>query len=359
MATLEDIAQACGTSKTTVSKVMNGDYTKVSSSKRAEIQLAISRMRFQPSALARNLSKRRSHMIGVVTDQTPALLTSQYYATLINAILNEATAHKQTLALFNGQIWADEKQEQLIFADGRVDGLIVINAPSMEGLIPALLQTQASFRSNSVTEGATPRSTLPFVAVNSGRMPEEVSSIDIDDVEVGRTATRYLIECGHRRIAFFHYYEFSSHSQARLQGYCNALAEASIPFDERLVFADDALFQSGYNPVRQLTQQNLGVTAICCAFDKVALRVIQSLKDVGYSVPQDYSVVGVGDTPDAALSYPALTTISQFLGEMGVEATRMLIQMINNPTLKPQTIVWPTELKVRESVSEPSHPALL
>jgi DNA-binding LacI/PurR family transcriptional regulator len=359
MPTLADIAQACGTSKTTVSKVLNGDYDKVSASKREEIELAIGRMQYQPSALARNLSKRRSNMIGVVTYQTPALFTSQYYATLINAILDEATAHKQTLALFNGQIWADEKQEQLIFADGRVDGLIVINSPSMEGLVPALLRTKAPFRTSSVIEGAPPRSTLPFVAVNSGQMPAEVSSIDIDDVEVGQTATRYLVECGHRRIAFIHYYESSLHSQARLQGYRNALVEASIPFDERLVFAGDALFQPGYNPVRQLTQQNLDVTAIFCAFDKVALRVIQSLKDGGFCVPRDYSVVGVGDIPDAALSSPPLTTIRQFLGEMGVEATRMLLKMINDPTLKPQKRVWPTELKVRNSVSQPFRPASL
>jgi DNA-binding LacI/PurR family transcriptional regulator len=349
MPTIDDIAQACGTSKATVSKVLNGNDHKISAAKREEIQLTIRRMQYRPSAHARSLSKRRGNMIGVVTCRTTALFDSQYYAALLNAILDEVTARKQTLALFNGQIWVDENKSQLVFADGRCDGLIIINAPSMPELIPALLRTPLPF---IALNSDAKESTLPFVVVNSGPMPERVHSIDIDDVNVGYTATRYLIEQGHRKIAFFHSYDQASFSQERLLGYQRAMTEASLPSDPALVFLGDSSFQSGYERARDLAANNThGVTALCCASDIVALAAMQSLKDAGHRIPEEYSVIGVDDTPDSARSLPALTTVSQFLNLMGAHATRMLLDLIEDPSLGTQKVIWPTKLIVRESVA--------
>jgi DNA-binding LacI/PurR family transcriptional regulator len=333
MPTINDIAQACGTSPSTISKVLNGNDGKISAAKREEILLAVKRLQYRPAAHARSLAKRRANMIGVVTAQLPGMLSFQYNMVLINSILDETTARKQTLALFNGQIWEDDEKEQLVFNDGRCDGLIVLNAPSIPGLVPALLRTS-----------------IPFVVVNSGPMPEGVNSIDIDDVYAGYEATRHLIEHGHRRIAYFHHDPQAAFSLARLAGYQKALEEAGIPFDEQLVVEGNGIARFAYDWARALVTRDSTVTALFCAHDAIALAAMQGLKEMGYQIPRDYSIIGVNDIPDAACSVPPLTTISQDLEALGKEATRMLLELIDNPTNAARRVAWPTHLVERQSV---------
>ncbi len=335
MPTINDIALACGTSPSTISKVMNGNDSKISAAKREEIKLAVKRLQYRPAANARGLALRRTSMIGVVTTRLPGMLSFQYNMMLINAILDESTARKQTLALFNGQIWADEEEEQLIFGDGRCDGLIILNAASLPGLVPALLRTS-----------------LPFVVVNSGPMPENVNSIDIDDVRAGYEATNHLVERGHRRIAYFHHDQQSAFSLARLEGYKQALAAGGISFDERLVVEGNGVARFAYERAASLMAKDPRITAIFCAHDAIALAAMQGLKDMGLQIPRDCSIVGVNDIPDAALSVPTLTTVSQDLEVLGTQATRLLLEVIDNPARTASQVTWPTRLIIRQSVAD-------
>lgn len=335
MPTINDIALACGTSPSTISKVLNGNDSKISAAKREEILSAVKRLQYRPAAHARSLARRRASMIGVVTTQLPGMLSFQYNMVLINAILDESTARKQTLALFNGQIWADDEKEQLIFSDGRCDGLIILNAPSLPGLVPALLKTS-----------------IPFVVINSGPMPDSVNSIDIDDVHAGYEATRHLLEHGHRRIAYFQHDQHSAFSLARQEGYKTALAEKNVPFDANLVVEGNGIARFAYERARNLVTNDPTVTAFFCAHDAIALSAMQGLKEMGFQIPRDYSIVGVNDIPDAACSVPPLTTVGQNLEALGTQATRMLLDLIENPGEAARQVIWPTQLIVRQSVAE-------
>jgi LacI family transcriptional regulator len=334
MPTINEIAQACGTSPSTISKVLNGYGNKISAAKREEIFLTAKRMQYRPAAHARSLARRRASMIGVVTAQLPGMLAFQYNMVLINAILDESTARKQTLALFNGRIWADDEEEQLIFSDGRCDGLIILDAGNIPRLVPTLLQTS-----------------VPFLVLNSGPMPENVNALDIDDVHAGYIATKHLIEHGHRRIAYLHHDDHSPFSFARAEGYRQAHREAGLPVDEALVIGGDSVARRAFDRAQALAAKDPSVTAIFCAHDAIALAAVQGLKEMGFQIPRDYSVVGVNDIPDAAGSSPPLTTVSQNLQALGTEATRMLLELIDSPGQTARQVTWPTALVHRQSVA--------
>lgn len=334
MATLNEIAQFCGTSPSTISKVMNGNDSRISAAKREEILAAVKQLQYRPAAHARSLARRRASMIGVVTVYVPHMLSFQYNTVLVGAILDEATNHQQTLALFNGRIWANEEQDQLIFADGRCDGFVVLDAGNIPGLIPALQ-----------------RAGIPFVAVNSDPVPETVTSLDVDDVHVGYIATRHLIEHGHQRIAYLEQNPHALFSLKRFQGYEKALEEAGIGFDPALLVPGDSVANHAYQRVRNLVTSQPSVTALFCAHDAIALAAIQALKDMQLRVPEDFSVVGVNDIPGAACSVPALTTVSQNLEGLGVRATQILLELIEDPAQTARQIRWPVQLVERQSVA--------
>jgi LacI family transcriptional regulator len=334
MPTIDDVAKACGLAKSTVSLVINNSPNKVSKKTRARVLQVVREMNFHPSAHARSLSNQRARMIGIVTKRVPHLLTDVYYSAVIDAILESATDFDQTVAVYNGRIWRDKEQTQLVFADARCDGLLLLMAGNDQHLIEALQQRR-----------------IPFVTVNSGVRQEGVNSIDIDNVEAGYRMTRYLIDQGHRRIACLHT-GVDIYSQDRLQGYRLALEKTGLPYDEALAFAGHPeLGASGYDCGRWIAERLPGVTAVFAATDRLASDAVAGLKDSGRRVPADVSVVGINDTVDARRCNPPLTTLSQSVGTLGNEALGLLLKLIEEPKSPAQHVVWPTEIVVRESVT--------
>lgn len=337
MPTIADVAKACGISKATVSLVMNNSSLKVNEETRAKVLRVAKEMNYQPSASARNLSLQRSNMIGIVTQRNMHMISDAYYGLLIDAIIDSSTCLDFSVSLYNGRIWRDEAQTQCIFGDGRCDGLIILMARRDERLTNALQQCR-----------------VPFVTVNSGIRTPDVNSIDIDNVDAGYRMTRYLLDSGHRRIACIRTRD--QFSIERRNGYCKALAEAGIEYDERLDIgtsysAEDNAFDCAQ---QLLSQSDLAVTAIFSATDRLAVEAIQGLNSLGLSVPADISVVGVNDTPDAARCRPPLTTLRQSVDSIGEEAVRLLTDLIRNPYQSPRQLLWPTQLVIRQSAAPPA-----
>jgi LacI family transcriptional regulator len=337
MPTIADVAKACGISKATVSLVMNNSSLKVSRETRAKVLRVAKEMNYQPSASARSLSLQRSNMIGIVTQRNFHMIADAYYGQLINAIIDSATCADYTVSLYNGRIWRDAAETQCIFGDGRCDGVIVLMAKRDERLTAALHQCR-----------------VPFVTVNSGIRTPDVNSIDIDNVDAGYRMTRYLLDCGHRRIACLRTHD--QFSVDRRDGYRKALADAGIDYAERLdiVSAYSADDNGFIGAQRIFSQPEHGVTAIFAATDRLAVEAIHGLKDLGLRVPADVSVVGLNDTPDAALCRPPLTTLRQSVDSIGEEAMRLLADLIRNPYQSARQLIWPTQLVIRESTAPPA-----
>ncbi|MDR3710739.1 MAG: LacI family DNA-binding transcriptional regulator [Capsulimonadaceae bacterium] len=333
MTTIDDIASECRVSRTAVSQVLNGKDRKLSAATRERIRDTMRRLNYRPSAKGRALSTGRSNTIGVVTKMQSHLLAMPYFADIVSAVLDGATEAEMTMALFNGSVWSKSDPQRLLFADGRCDGLIVIGAWQLEGLVDGLI-----------------RAGIPFVAVNSGELPDGCASIDIDNVEAGRAATRHLVSLGRKRIAYCHDEEDSAFSRQRCDGYAQALHEAHIPVEDNLIIGCLPGVNS-YGKGLLAASINPPIDAVFCAGDQVALSVMQAIRDSGMLVPDDVAVVGVNGESCGAVSVPSLTTVSQRLFDLGTEAVRMLLAMIENPSAGKQ-LVWPTELIIRSSTTK-------
>ncbi|HEY3332095.1 MAG TPA: LacI family DNA-binding transcriptional regulator [Capsulimonadaceae bacterium] len=331
MVTIADIASECGTSPATVSKIMNGNDRKISHLTRERVNEAVRRMGYKPNAAARGLRKQRASCIGIYMQ--PHAISTRYHGSLVDAILLEAEARGQGVMLFTSIAKAQGDPRRLMFADGRCDGILVLSTPEAD-LLPIVEQAS-----------------IPCLCIHNGVLPGGQSSIDIDNRQAGYLLAKHLIEAGHRRIAFFHDGVNKPFSVLRFEGYRDALQSAGIPLDPRLVLDGVSNLMDGYQQaLRVAADTDLGVTALLCATDVLALRAIQALRDTGKSVPSDLSVAGIDGIFDGQTSSPPLTTISQRSDKLGIEAVRLLMERIEHPDRAAAHTVWPVELVVRESV---------
>jgi LacI family transcriptional regulator, galactose operon repressor len=175
-------------------------------------------------------------------------------------------------------------------------------------------------------------------------------SVVADNYRGGYIATEHLLSLGHRRIGCIARPVRLSHSRERVQGYQAALKDAGIASDERLVAAGGYRLENGYEAMQSLLSLDDPPTAVFTYNDIMAIGAIRALRERGVNVPQDFSVVGYDDIPDAAFTCPALTTVRQAKYDMGAKGIEILLKIMDGEVVDPQTEERvDVELVVRES----------
>ena len=331
--TISQIAQLAGVSKATVSRVLNG-YPHISPQLRQQVQKVIDETGFQPNNVARLLATDRSNMIGLVIPTGPqavlSVFTDPYFPALTQGVSQAANQNHLTLALF---VFHSEQEGRekftSILTNGLLDGLIITADRKDDYFLSTLKEHD-----------------MPFVLIGRLKNIENFSSIDTDNFSGGYMATTHLIELGCRRIGTVSSTQNYS-GEARYEGYCRALEDHNIPFDERLVAFGDYSLESGYTGAQKIMPAR--PDAIFTAADTMALGVIRAVRDAGLNVPADVAVVGYDDLPPAIQSDPQLTTIQQPIEETGRIAIETLIKLIDNRNLPPQRVILPNKLIVRAS----------
>ncbi|RIH86740.1 Catabolite control protein A [Meiothermus luteus] len=323
--TLSDVAREAGVSPSTVSRVINGT-ARVDARKREAVLRAIERLGYRPNLMAKGLAQGRSLTIGVVTQE----ISSPYYGEMLKGVEQalEGTSYHPIFA--SGHWRADQEEAALKVLVGRqVDGLIV-----MDGSVPQerLLELAQS---------------MPVVVV--GRSIPGLRCLGIDNAQGAYEGTRHLIELGHRRIA--HIAGPQSHPDAieRLRGYRKALEGAGLPFDPALVVEGDYLEPSGLLAVEALLARGALFTAIFAANDQMAYGANVALYRRGIRVPHDVSLVGFDDLPSSSYFTPPLTTVRQPGLEMGWEAARLVLALLEGHDYTPKPLA--ARLVVRESTA--------
>ena len=190
----------------------------------------------------------------------------------------------------------------------------------------------------------------PVVAVDPRTGPTDLPTIDSDNLRGARTATEHLLNLGHRRIAMLSGRPELRSAQLRLKGYRRALAAANVPIDESLIgpYSSDVPLA----PTRRLLESEDRPTAIFASSDVSALAAMEQAAHLGLSVPADLSVVGFDNIPEAAVSSPPLTTVSQPIRQMGQRAMELLVKLIQGEPPKTTHITLSTTLIVRHSTCE-------
>ena len=159
----------------------------------------------------------------------------------------------------------------------------------------------------------------------------------------------YLIELNHRRIAIIADQPGLSVSSTRLEAYKEALQAHSIEFDPDLVQRDNFMAPYTWRLVENLLNLDDPPTAIFTTGDHQAIQIIQTLRLKNIRVPEEISVLGFDDIPQASTISPSLTTVYHPMYEMGRVATETLLEQIDNPGAAPKHIQLETKLIIRES----------
>ena len=169
-------------------------------------------------------------------------------------------------------------------------------------------------------------------------------------------ATAYLIALGHRRIGFVGGLAGPNSAAERLRGYRDALVAHDIPLESALIVDGGFTEQGGFDAAQKLLALPDLPGAIFASNDLSATGVIEATRQRGLRVPQDISVIGFDDIPQASLIYPKLTTVRQPLYQMGREAVALLLEQIEQPGGEKRQVMLETTLIIRESCAPPRRP---
>ena len=325
---MADVAQLAGVSHQTVSRVLN-DHPNVRPHTREKVLEAIRQLAYRPNAAARALVTRRTHTLGVIS------IDSTLYgpAMMLDGI--ERAAQLGYFVLI-ASLPALDRRSML----DTVDRFL---GHSVEGIIVIAPQTSAVAALSHVP------SDMPLVAVGCGtRAP--LTSVAVDNAAGACTATQHLLDLGHETV--YHVAGPSSWLDARerTDGWRTALRQAGAPEPE--LFSGDWSARSGYEIGQKLTQMT-EVTAVFCSNDTIALGLIRALTEAGRRVPEDVSVVGFDDVPEAGYFLPPLTTVRQDFSELGRRALGALVERISGGGSGEHLRV-PPEFVVRASAAPPS-----
>lgn len=333
--TLSEVAARAGVSVSAVSKVLRGTATiRVSPETRQRILDAAEELRYRPNFAARALQAARTQVLGlVVPDLTNALFTE-----LMHGVEDGAAAHGYTVLL--GRLDTDRPQTEVIarlLGEGRVDGLVL---QATDGVDPA-----------SLDQLLDPRAAV--VLINS-TAPGRASSVTVDDVGGGRTATEHLIGLGHTRIALAGGLPTSYTAQRRRRGHQDAMRAAGL---EPLAEHETALgytADQGREALRRLLRLEPRPTAVVVANVNAAIGLLAEAHALGIDVPRDLSVATVLDSWTAENTWPPLTAVRMQFYAMGERAVSSVIRRLQDGAMSDEVVLDPgPELVVRASTAPP------
>jgi LacI family transcriptional regulator len=328
--TLEDMARMAGVSRSTVSRVINGN-PNVKETTRKKILALIQQVNFQPNLAARGLAAGRTGVIGLVIPMgVGAIFTDPYFPRFIQGVSAACNSQDYSVMLWLADPEYERRTIRQILYNGLVDGVIV-----------------ASMRlDDSIVEALTEHS-LPFVLAGRHQASEKLNFIDVENRAGARTAVRQLVLSGCRRIAAIHGPQTMIAGLARQQGYQDGLNEAGMTLDASLTVECDFTDAGGYQAMRKLLAGC--PDGLFAASDTMALGAMRAAREAGLRLPEDLAVVGFDDIPAAAVSSPPLTTIRQPILQLGAAAAETLIEIIAHPETQPRQIIMPVELIERGS----------
>lgn len=303
--TLHDVAKAAGVSVATASFVANGKRdVRLTDATRERVQQTIDELGYRPNAMAKNLASGGSKFIGLVAD---AIATTPFAGQIIHGAQDEAWKHGYVLLVANTEGNDDAESEAIaMMLEHKVRGILYSTWFHRAADVPASLRE------------------ADFVMVNCFSPALDSRAVVPDEQQGGRTATEILLAKGHRRIAFINATTPAPAKTGRLAGYREALESAGVTFDPGLVFDAYPDQEGGFDAAERLI--GLGVSAVFCYNDRMAMGLYDALLRRGLSVPDDMAVVGFDNQEViAAHLRPPLSTVALPHYELGAAGVRVLL----------------------------------
>jgi DNA-binding LacI/PurR family transcriptional regulator len=331
--TIYDVAKKAGVSISTASKALN-DRKDVGEATKQRIRDIAKELNYEPSHFARALAMRKTENIGVLTVRyygTP-VLTNPFYSKIIEGIEEQLIANNLNLltnVLRKEQI--DSFEIPKMVKEKNVDGLILL------GYMPEDFVSMVADRG------------LPVVVVDNHVNIKDISSIVMDDVSGGREAVAHLLRTGHRRVAYMSGPFKRLSFKRREEGYRQAHADAGLKVDERFVIVNEAE-DSGLEWMKKVISYPEKPDAIFFCNDVTAIYAINVLREQGYKVPDDISVIGFDNIDLGSHFIPSISTVDIDKEKMGMKAVDFLMDRINKKAGEAEKLVFPVSLIIRDSV---------
>ncbi len=330
MTTIRDIAKEANCSLATVSKAING-RSDVSESTRVRILKIAKEHNFVPSAFGKGLKNGKTENIGVIfCRESQPLSLNPFYSRVLEGIEAELAINNYNLVLHMlPEEYRDEYPKML--KERNVDGVVLI------GVLQEKFISQLK------------KQNIPTILIDPKIITKEFNQVLIDNEHGAYLATQYLINKGHKRIAFISGDLERESFRQRYSGFKKAMNHYKLNIGDNYIQTGG--LENGYELVSALLNQKDRPTAIFAANDINAIYGYRAIKDCNFQIPEHISIIGFDDIELAKMATPPLTTIRVYKEEMGSIAVRNLLQIINKETDRPMSVLVPVRLIERSSVN--------
>jgi len=331
---IKDIAREAGVAISTVSNVMNKKRF-VKKKTRDKVLKAIKKLNYRPNIIARGLRTKSTRAIGVIVPD----IGNPFFSQVIKGMEEIAVKRQYTLILgctFYSKY--EEERQMNILLDQFIDGLIFFCGYNEYEHIKRINDQN-----------------IPVVLVDREIDDHKIPSVLIDNKLAMEAAVEYLCKFGHKKIG---YITFSFKNQTTVKnryiGYCNGLKKNNISYYPEFVLIDESIrleeTKGTYNIIKRFLKRKVLPTAFIVSADIFAYGLIKALKEEGYNIPGDISIIGFDNIVFSEFVDPPLTTVKQPKKEMGLTAMNLLLDIVEEKKVRNKNITLPTKIIERGSV---------
>ena len=295
-------------------------------------------MRYKPNFMAKNLTKSRSKVIGVVVPE----FVNSFFPRIIIQIQNLFDSKGYHVLITQcDESWEAERRNLKLLEESMVEGILISVAAKGKN---------TDYYRELVAKG------IPVVFFNRTDSEVDASSVSIDDYKWSFFATEHLIytrrKLGQASPSVMHFMgpQDIDLSVTRCRGYADAVAKHHLSADPVLTVKTGGITkEEGYRQMSLLVEKGVVPDALFCFNDQLALGAMKVLRERRIAVPDRVSVMGFSESQSALVSVPALSSVAQPLEELGKTAARLLLDKIENPAGKPEKVILNAVLNVRRS----------
>ena len=336
MITIKEIARQLEVSTTTVSNVIHGKTKEVSPDTIQKVQKFLEEVEYVPNINARNLAQNESKIIGIVLKSRQDRYISLLQDPFVCEMLSGMESAIREAGYFMMIYMSDDIAEIIShISTWNVDGILLFCMLDDDGI--------------RVTEKY--HKPIVFMDTYAEDVLQEYVNIGLDDEKGAYDAVRYLIDCGHKKIAFLSDNKIGVDLQ-RFRGYRRALKEGGIEYSDKNFLMLHTEAEEIDRSFLRIAKKLSAFTAVFCCSDLFAIQLMDILQDQGIRVPEDISVIGFDDNLFGKLHRPALTTIHQDAEYRGRTAALTLIDLIKGIQPKSMQIVMKPYLVMRDTVKK-------
>ncbi len=331
--TIRDVAQAAGTSPTTVSRVINNQCYSISQETIDRVRRAVRELNYHPNARARSFARQSTRtVLWLCSFRQGAAFENPHMFEMLSGAESILARKGYRLMVENADTTSVNAIVEEAYASQEVDGLL-IHASVVSRPLSAMLT----------------RTHFPHVVLGKPDFESQMCWVDINNVLSGDIAAHHLLEEGYRKIAFIGGRESDRISSHRLEGVRQALAAAAHPLEEQFIWLGESTPQEGSRMTEGLFGMAVRPDAVICANNSLALGCVETLGKLGLRIPRDVGVMTFDNYPYANMMTPPLTVVDIDVYDMGIQAGRTLLQILSKKNQQVQTYTTTSNLIVRAS----------